>query len=159
MDNCIFCRLSAGSEEKVYEDPDFAAVLDINPAAPGHTILFTKEHYALMHQIPAPVLARMLAVAKQISHDMLRKLKVRGTSVFAANGSAAGQKAPHFIIHIIPRSGADQVNLQTTGQAGPDSETESMLRQQLSAQEAGQPRMPEPDSLDIDSLRKVVNGM
>ena len=49
----------------------------------------------------------MFVVAKSLSKLLLRVLKCSGTSVFVANGPAAGQKAQHFMIHIIPRKEAD----------------------------------------------------
>ncbi|MEM4369238.1 MAG: hypothetical protein QXU88_02870, partial [Candidatus Woesearchaeota archaeon] len=35
----------------------------------------------------------------------------RGTTIFAANGIAAGQRASHFMIHIIPRHPNDNVKI------------------------------------------------
>lgn len=39
--NCIFCKIAAGDipSKKVYEDEDFVAFHDINPAAPVHLLL------------------------------------------------------------------------------------------------------------------------
>ena len=38
MDNCIFCKIAAGTipSTKVYEDDDFLAFRDNKPAAPTH---------------------------------------------------------------------------------------------------------------------------
>ncbi len=53
-----------------------------------------------------------MAVAKQISNLLLSKLGVTGTTIFIANGTAAGQKVPHVIIHIIPRLENDNLDLE-----------------------------------------------
>ena len=45
--------------------------------------------------------------AKALSNAALRALKVQGTNIFVANGVSAGQKAPHFMVHIIPRKEGD----------------------------------------------------
>ncbi|HGJ64128.1 TPA: hypothetical protein ENS27_01920 [bacterium] len=38
-----------------------------------------------------------------MSNTLLKTLQCSGTSVFIANGMAAGQKAPHVLIHVFPR--------------------------------------------------------
>ncbi len=106
---CIFCQIISGKipSKKVYEDKHCLAILDINPAAKGHILLLPKEHYAIMPQMPDKELGHMYTVAKKISQALLKGLKVSGTNLFVANGLPAGQKAQHFILHIIPRKDGD----------------------------------------------------
>ena len=42
---CLFCSIASGKIKGhvIFEDLHFKAVLDINPANPGHVILFPKE--------------------------------------------------------------------------------------------------------------------
>ena len=110
---CIFCHISAGraAAKKVYEDDKVVAVLDINPANPGHVLLVTKEHYTVMPQIPDDIIQHIGMVAKAISHALLKSLKAQGTTIFVANGSTAGQRAQHFMLHIIPRMEGDGVGI------------------------------------------------
>ena len=112
--NCIFCQISQGkiSAQKIFEDDDFIAVLDINPANPGHTIVMPKAHFQVMPQIPDDQAGKMMIVVKKVSQAMLRALKAQGTSIFIANGAVAGQRAPHFMLHIIPRVDGDGINLE-----------------------------------------------
>ena len=112
---CIFCQIIAEKipSKKVYDDEKSVAILDINPAAQGHILLLPKEHYAIMPQVPEPELKHLSIVSKKLSQAILRGLKVSGTNIFIANGFAAGQKAQHFMIHIIPRKEGDGIlNLQ-----------------------------------------------
>jgi histidine triad (HIT) family protein len=46
MSECIFCKIIQGKIpcEKIYEDKNFFAFLDINPLNPGHTLLVPKKH-------------------------------------------------------------------------------------------------------------------
>ncbi len=110
---CVFCHIASGKipAKKVYDDDKVAAVLDINPATPGHILLVPKQHVAIMPQMSDDLIAHLGMVAKQLSHAVIRALKVDGTSVFIANGIAAGQRAPHFLLHVIPRSQNDDVGL------------------------------------------------
>jgi len=109
---CIFCHIIAGKVQsrKIYSDDKCTAVLDINPANPGHVLLLPNEHYSIMAQLPEDDISHMFMVAKTISNAALRSLGVQGTNIVIQNGIAAGQKAQHFIIHIIPRKEKDGIN-------------------------------------------------
>ena len=111
--NCIFCQIVKGvvNSRKIYEDDKVVAILDINPANPGHTLLLPKEHYTILPQIPEDLIAHLFIVAKAISKALLKALKATGTNIFIANGAAAGQRAPHFMIHIIPRTEGDSIKV------------------------------------------------
>jgi histidine triad (HIT) family protein len=110
---CIFCHIIAGrtAAKKVYEDDKFVAILDINPANPGHMLVIPKEHYAVMPQIPDEELSQLSFVTKALSNACIKSLGARGTTIFAANGIAAGQRASHFMMHIIPRMPNDGVKM------------------------------------------------
>ena len=109
---CIFCQIVAGKVQsrKVYEDERVMAILDINPANPGHTIIVTKEHYAIMPQLPDEEVSHIFMVAKSLSNSMLRSIDAQGTNIIVANGVVAGQRAQHFMAHLIPRKENDGVN-------------------------------------------------
>lgn len=108
---CIFCHIISGrvASKKVYENDAVMAVLDINPANPGHVLLLPKKHYAVMPQMPDEIIQKLAVSAKKISHAMLRAFKAEGTNIFLANGVAAGQKAQHCMMHIIPRKEGDGI--------------------------------------------------
>ena len=108
---CIFCQIISGKipSKRIYEDDKVIAILDINPAAKGHILLLPKEHYAIMPQIPEEEVEKMFVIAKKLSQVLLKALKVSGTNIFVANGLAAGQKAQHFMIHVIPRKEGDEI--------------------------------------------------
>lgn len=111
--NCIFCHIISGRAQakKVYEDEKCIAILDIYPSNPGHVLLLPKEHHALMPLIPEEDVKHLGIIAKKISHALLKALKVQGTNIFIANGQIAGQKAPHFMMHIIPRKEKDGLHV------------------------------------------------
>ncbi len=55
MENCIFCKIAKGEIpcEKIYEDENFLAFLDINPLAPGHVQVIPKKHYRWVWDLSA----------------------------------------------------------------------------------------------------------
>jgi histidine triad (HIT) family protein len=106
---CIFCQIISGKiqSKKIYEDDKVTGILDINPANPGHILLMPKEHYSIMPQVPKEVLEHLFIVAKKLCQISLQTLGAKGTNIIVQNGIAAGQKAQHFMIHIIPRMEQD----------------------------------------------------
>ncbi|MBW2985470.1 HIT domain-containing protein [Candidatus Woesearchaeota archaeon] len=112
-EQCIFCHIIKGEvqSKKIYEDDKCTAILDINPANPGHLLLLPKEHYAIMQQIPDEIIIHLSKITKDLSAICLKAFKAEGTTIFIANGLAAGQKAQHFMVHIIPRMDNDGLNL------------------------------------------------
>lgn len=49
-ENCVFCKIVKGEipSEKVYEDEEFLAFKDIQPAAPIHILVIPKKHIAML---------------------------------------------------------------------------------------------------------------
>ena len=113
-ENCIFCHIVSGKipSKRVYEDEDCVGILDINPANAGHILLMTREHYIFLPQVPRETQDKVFAAARLLSQATLQALRSEGTTLFVANGGVAGQRAPHFMAHIIPRLASDGVSLQ-----------------------------------------------
>lgn len=107
--NCIFCKIAAKQipAKILHEDPNLICILDINPASEGHILIYPKEHYMILPHIPPDLLKGLFKASRLMSQTLLKTLQCSGTSMFVANGVAAGQKAPHVLIHIFPRRGND----------------------------------------------------
>jgi len=110
---CIFCHIVENKipSKKVYEDDKVIAILDINPATQGHILVMPKEHYAIMPQIPKEILDHLAVVTKRLSQVILQSLGGKGSNILIQNGPAAGQKAQHFMLHIIPRYDNDNLDI------------------------------------------------
>ena len=132
---CIFCQIIAGKVQsrKVYEDENVIALFDINPANPGHLLLLTKEHYSIMPQIPDDDVAYAFMVVKALSNSMLMGIDAQGTNIIVANGIAAGQRAQHFMAHIIPRKDNDGINFVLPQKAMEQKEIESIGNKLITA--------------------------
>lgn len=111
--NCICCLISQGrvSSRMIYDDEKCVAVLEINPANPGHILLFPKEHYIIMPQVPEELIGHLFTVVKHLSQACLKALKVEGVNIFCSNGALAGQRVPHFMIELIPRKEGDGLDV------------------------------------------------
>ncbi len=111
--NCIFCNIIKDEipGKKVYEDDDFKAVLDKNPGNKGHVLLLPKEHYQVMPLMPPELGGKVGVACKKVSNLVLKATGAKATSLYVSNGGAAGQNAPHSMIHIIPRFENDSIKL------------------------------------------------
>lgn len=106
---CLFCRILAGEVEskKVYDDGVLAVLLDINPGAKGHAIVMPKEHYPILPLIAPAEFDRLFGLMPRFVDALDRAMLCDGVSIFMANGAAAGQQSPHFLVHLIPRDRND----------------------------------------------------
>ena len=54
MSDCIFCKIAQGEipSNKVYEDEDFFAFLDIHPQTAGHVQVIPKKHFRWVWDVP-----------------------------------------------------------------------------------------------------------
>lgn len=104
---CIFCQIASKKIKSyvIYEDDEFLAVLDVMPANLGHIILFPKQHINSLEGLNDKIftIAKQLAVAiKKITGNV---------NILLQSGVLAGQKTEHLIIHIIPRTQDDKINI------------------------------------------------
>ena len=81
-ENCIFCKILAGEipSTAVYEDDDFKAILDVNPAARGHVIILPKNHAANIYELPDEDASKIMVVAKKIATAI--ELTIAMASIF-----------------------------------------------------------------------------
>ncbi len=114
-EDCIFCNIAKGKikSNKVYEDEDTCAFLDINPRNPGHTLVITKKHHETIFELSDDEVAKLFQVVKKISIALRKGMKADGITIAQSNESAAGQVVTHIHVHVIPRfSPEDPVSIE-----------------------------------------------
>lgn len=123
-EKCIFCKIIAGEipSTTVYEDEDFRAILDVNPAVRGHVIILPKKHAADIFELEDEVAARIFPVAKKIAAALKKTFQCDGVNILQNNGEAAGQTVFHLHVHVIPRYYGDGVNIMWKPGETPDLE-------------------------------------
>ncbi|MEM4337102.1 MAG: HIT family protein [Candidatus Woesearchaeota archaeon] len=111
---CIFCGIISGKvpSKTIYEDDVVKVILDIYPANPAHLLLLTKKHYAIFNQLSKEEAEQIGKISRLLTELIFKVLKPDGINLFIANGAVAGQKAPHFMMHIIPRFQNDGINFE-----------------------------------------------
>lgn len=112
MSDCIFCKIVSGDipSNKVFEDDDFIAFLDIFPAGRGHTLVIPKAHHVDIHSIPAELYGELAVTAKAIADLLHAKLGSEGTTIMQMNREAGWQSVFHAHMHVIPRWNGDSLH-------------------------------------------------
>ena len=112
-DDCIFCKLANGiiPTNKVYEDENFTAILDLGPATKGHTLILPKEHSDCLFDLPDETAEKLLPLARELGRKLKDSLHADGMNVIQNNGEVAGQSVMHYHLHLIPRYKNDGQNL------------------------------------------------
>lgn len=123
-ENCVFCKIVAGEipSTAVYEDEDFRAILDVNPAARGHVIILPKKHAANIFELEEEEAAKIFPVAKKIASALMKTYDCDGINILQNNGEAAGQTVFHLHVHVIPRYYSDEVKIMWKPGETPDLE-------------------------------------
>jgi len=109
MNDCIFCKIVAGDipAEKVYEDGNVVAFLDMHPVNIGHTLVLPKAHYTNIYDTPDDEMARMAVIIKKLSIAIKKAISADGINIEMNNEPVAGQLVFHTHIHIVPRVEGD----------------------------------------------------
>ena len=103
MENCLFCKIVAGTipSTKVYEDDSILAFRDINPQAPVHVLVIPKVHIQDTDGVTAEnsaVVAHIFEVIPQIAKA---EGLANGYRVISNCGPDSGQMVPHLHFHIL----------------------------------------------------------
>lgn len=103
--DCIFCKIVKGEipAEKIYEDEDLFAFLDINPINAGHTLLIPKKHYEDLFAMDDAILQKISIKLRDLGASVKDAMKSGGLNIGMNNSPAAGQIVPHAHFHLIPR--------------------------------------------------------
>lgn len=107
--DCIFCKIIAGDIPcfKVYEDAHAFAFMDINPIAPGHTLVVPKNHHPNLLEIDDDDLAAVQSASKKVAAKIMTALNPGGIAVLQLNGLGANQVVMHYHVHLVPRNRPD----------------------------------------------------
>jgi histidine triad (HIT) family protein len=137
-EGCLFCRIIAGALPcaRVYEDEHVLAFLDINPMAPGHTLVVLRGHYPTLLDVPPGEAGHLFTALKIVTVALRAELRLEGFHCLQNNFSAAGQTVFHAHWHLIPRTAHDGLALWA-GRPYADGDQMRRLAESLSSRIAG----------------------
>lgn len=104
----VFARILRDEipSDRVYEDDEFVAFRDIEPAAPTHVVVIPRlvdgtapEGPAALTDGDAGLVGRLLVVATKIARE--QGLEDAGYRLVLNSGEEAGQTVPHLHVHLL----------------------------------------------------------
>jgi len=102
MADCIFCDIAEGKAPAAveYEDDLVVAFNDINPQAPAHILIVSKEHVASIEEIDEEdeeLIGHMVWVARNIAEQH----HLEGYKLIFNVGEKGGQIVFHLHLHLL----------------------------------------------------------
>ncbi|MBQ9077040.1 MAG: HIT family protein [Muribaculaceae bacterium] len=103
----VFSRIVAGEipSYKVAEDENYFAFLDINPVAPGHTLVIPKRENDYIFDLDDKEYAGLQMFAKRVAEGIKRAIPCQRVGV-----AVMGLEVPHTHIHLIPINSEADMN-------------------------------------------------
>lgn len=107
---CIFCQIRDKKilAQVVYEDGQTIAILDVQPRAPGHTIVVPKYHAPTILDLPETEVGSVFGAVRTVAGLLIRNLKAEGLTIGINHGWISGQVVDHLHIHLLPRFPGDR---------------------------------------------------
>ena len=111
---CVFCKIVDGSipSNKVYEDDEVLAILDLSQAQKGHTLVMPKKHFDTFLDADTNTVKHVFEVTQQLAKKIKTNLNADGVNVLSNTNEAAGQTVMHMHVHIIPRYKNDDLKIE-----------------------------------------------
>lgn len=106
MDDCIFCKIGAGTipATVVYRDQDVVAIEDLNPQAPTHLLVMPLKHFATLWEaaVAKPngdtLAAKLVELAARLGKE---RGGSRGFRLVVNTGPDGGQTVDHVHLHVL----------------------------------------------------------
>lgn len=101
--DCVFCKIATGQipTHKVYEDQHVLAFYDLQPQAPIHLLVITREHIPCTSQISSQnsyLVGHIFAVVAKLAQDLSL---TDGYRVVNNCGPDGGQTVDHLHFHLL----------------------------------------------------------
>ena len=99
----IFAKILRGElpSERVFEDEETLALMDIMPRADGHVIVIPKSPARNMLDATPEQLASCMASLQKISQAAMKAFNSDGITILQANEAAGGQVVFHLRLYLV----------------------------------------------------------
>ena len=103
--NNVFAKILRGELpcEKVYEDEQTLAFMDVMPRADGHVLVIPKHAGRTLLDTPLPDPQATIATVQRVARAVKDGMKADGLTIQQFNEQAGGQVVFHLHFHILPR--------------------------------------------------------
>lgn len=96
---CVFCRIvgNRAQAQKLWENNEFLAFLDIKPINPGHTLLIPKRHFEYIFDLAEPLYSQTFQHAKMLAAPLRAAMGSRRIGLMVEGFGVA-----HLHVHLVP---------------------------------------------------------
>ena len=104
-DQNLFARILRGEipSQRVYEDDDVIAIMDVMPQGTGHALVVPKAPSRNLLDADPETLAPVIRAAQRVARAAMRAFAADGVTITQFNEAPAGQSVFHLHVHVIPR--------------------------------------------------------
>jgi histidine triad (HIT) family protein len=131
----VFDKILSGEIpcHRVFEDARVLAFLDINPLAPGHTLVIPKQRKASLHELDDEFAAAIGAALPRIARAAMAASGASEYNVLQNNGRGAHQAVFHVHFHVIPKVGGKGLEIEwRPGNLSPEQAQQQLQRMHAS---------------------------
>jgi bis(5'-adenosyl)-triphosphatase len=82
---------------------DFAAIYNIAPVLPGHSLIVPRRHVERLRFLSEDEACRFFMFARKVTEFLVAHFKAEGFDWTIQDGLSAGQTVGHVHLHVIPR--------------------------------------------------------
>ncbi|SDJ77281.1 histidine triad (HIT) family protein [Catalinimonas alkaloidigena] len=103
----IFTRIINGElpSHRVAEDEHHFAFLDINPVAPGHTLVVPKQEIDYIFDMESDAYAALMQFCHQLAPSVQQAVPCKRVGI-----AVIGLEVPHVHVHLVPMQQVDDLN-------------------------------------------------
>lgn len=102
---CYSCEVFDGREEKIaIEETELTVtVLNPNQFEVGQSLVFTRRHAQTLLDLTDEEAVAVMGAVRRVADALVLAYDPDGMNLIQNNGVVAGQGAPHFHVHVVPR--------------------------------------------------------
>jgi histidine triad (HIT) family protein len=117
----VFARILRGEipAQKIFEDEQTLAFMDVMPQADGHTLVIPKSEAENIFDLSPESLAATILTTQRVARAVQKAFDAPGILVAQLNGRGAGQSVFHIHFHVIPRFDGIDLRFHARGMADP----------------------------------------
>jgi histidine triad (HIT) family protein len=118
----VFAKILRGElpAQKLYEDADTLAIMDIMPRADGHCLVIPKTPARNVLDATPEQLAACIKTVQRLSKAAVKAFAADGITIQQFNESAGGQVVFHLHYHVLPRHAGQSLRPHTSQMEKPD---------------------------------------
>ncbi len=104
-DPCFLCESIAGREDKaiVEETEQTVTMVNWKQFEHGQVLVCTRRHAPTLFDLTNEEAIAVMRAARRAADALIRAYDPEGLNLIQNNGTIAGQSAPHFHMHVVPR--------------------------------------------------------